>query len=91
MVRDAADRFTMLLPIKMALNILPESSVIFNTVFALFLPSSARARIRIRFTVVRAVSADEKNAERANKATKIIICVASPESSGKSLLFKKYM
>ena len=86
-VRDAADRFTMLLPIRMALNILPESSVIFNTVLALFLPSSARLRIRILFTVVNAVSADEKKADSINSTIRIIICVTSLESNDKSTPF----
>ncbi len=77
----------MLLPIRIALSILPESSVIFNTVFARLLPSSARLRIRILFTVVKAVSADEKNAESISNINRIISCVASPESNYKSSPF----
>ena len=80
---------TILLPINMALNILPELSVIFKTVFARLLPSSARLRIRILLTVVSAVSADEKKAESINRIIKIISCVTSPESNDKSLLFSK--
>lgn len=59
----------MLLPISIAVSILEESSVIFNTVCAFLLPSSARLRIRIRFTVVSAVSAEEKKADSANSTS----------------------
>lgn len=59
--------FTMLLPISMALNIFGELSRIFKIITALLFPSSASERIRILLTVVRAVSADEKNAERNSK------------------------
>ena len=89
MVKDAADKLTMLLPIRMALNILEESSVILRTIWAFLLPSSARLRIRIRFTVVSAVSADEKNAERANKIIRIINCATTLESTGKHHSFLK--
>ena len=75
MVSDAAERFTMLLPISIAVSIFEESSVIFNTIFAFLLPSSARLRIRIRFTVVSAVSAEEKKADSANSTISTINCV----------------
>lgn len=64
-----AERFTTLLPIKMALSILPESSVTFNARAARLLPSSASVRIRMRLKVVKEVSAEEKNAESSNKIT----------------------
>ncbi len=75
------DRFTTLLPIKMALNILPWFSVIDRKEAAFLLPSSARLRIRIRFAVVKDVSADEKIAEKINKINKISNCMASLESN----------
>ena len=77
----------MLLPISIAVSILEESSVIFNTVCAFLLPSSARLRIRIRFTVVSAVSAEEKKADSANSTISTINSIVSFESNDKSLLF----
>ena len=56
-----------------------------TTTFAVLLPSSARVRIRILFTVVKHVSADEKNAESNNKITNTTICMATG-STEKSLL-----
>ena len=70
---EDAERLTILFPIKIALNILPESSVTLSTHAAREFPSSARERIRIRFTVVSAVSAEEKNAESKSRMIKIII------------------
>ena len=70
---EDAERLTILFPIKIALNILPESSVTLSTRAAREFPSSARERIRIRFTVVSAVSAEEKNAESKSRMIKIII------------------
>ena len=54
---------------------------IFSKVFARALPSSARLRIRILLTVVIAVSADEKNAERKSNTSNIINCMTSLESN----------
>ena len=71
--RDDADRFTILLPIKIALSILPELSVMRSTHAALLSPSSASARIRIRFAVVRAVSAEEKKADKQSRITNTAI------------------
>ena len=71
--RDDADRFTILLPIKIALSILPELSVMRGTHAALLSPSSASARIRIRFAVVRAVSAEEKKADKQSRITNTAI------------------
>ena len=71
-VRLDAERFTMLFPIRIALNILPESAVIFKTLAAFGFPSSANVRIRIWFTVVSAVSAEEKKAGSSNNRNKII-------------------
>ena len=72
--RDDADRFTILLPIKIALSILPELSVMRSTHAALLSPSSASARMRIRFAVVRAVSAEEKKADKQSRITNTAIC-----------------
>ena len=76
-VKEEAVRFTMLLPIKMALNIFVGSSINFCTVLAEFVPSSARLLILSLLTVVRAVSADEKKADSASNISKIINCVTS--------------
>ena len=82
--REDAERFTMLFPIKMALNNLPESSVIARTCFARLSPASARERRRILFTVVSAVSAEEKNADKISKMARIISETMSPVSKNKS-------
>ena len=63
----------MLLPIKIAESIFPELSVMRRTVAARLFPASAKVRIRMRLTVIKAVSADEKNAESISKSTKKII------------------
>ena len=76
--REEADRLTILLPIRMAESILPESSVTRRTLSARLLPDSDRVRMRILLTVVRAVSDDEKNAESSSKSIKIISCTMSP-------------
>ena len=62
--------FTILLPIKIALSILPESSITFPSVIAFLLPSSIMERIRIRFTVVNAVSEQEKKADKKRRNNK---------------------
>ena len=68
----------MLFPIKMALSILGEwFSVISSTVAARLLPSSARERILILLTVVRAVSAEEKKADNNNRINNMKNCMAS--------------
>ena len=79
-VSDDAERLTMLLPIRMAESIFGEFSVTLSTFLAFVLPASARVLIRILFTVVRAVSEDEKNAESANSINKNIICDMSSAS-----------
>ena len=79
-VSDDAERFTMLLPIRMAESIFGEFSVTLSTFSAFLLPASARVLMRILFTVVRAVSEDEKNAESANNINKNIICDMSSAS-----------
>lgn len=66
-VSDDTAIFTMLLPIRIALSIFEELSRIFKIITALLFSSSARERMRILLTVVRAVSADEKNAESNSK------------------------
>ena len=73
---EDADRLTTLLHINTELNILLGSSISFATVLARLLPSSARLRIFILLTVVRAVSAEEKNDESISN-TAIIIIVAT--------------
>ena len=74
---DEAVRFTILLPIKTALNILEELSVTASTLAARLLPSSASVRIRMRFTVVREVSAEEKKPDSSNKIIRQINCMIS--------------
>ena len=57
----------MLLQISTALSILEGSSINFKTRFAALLFSSAKERMRILFTVVNAVSAEEKYADNARR------------------------
>ena len=57
----------MLLQISTALSILEGSSINFKTRFAALLFSSAKERMRILFTVVNAVSAEEKYADNMSK------------------------
>ena len=80
LVSDDAERFTILFPISIALNILVGFSQSFKTNAAFLLPSSAIDLRRIWFAVVRQVSAEEKNAERTSKISNIISFEASPES-----------
>ena len=61
-----------LFPIKMALSILDESSVMAKTRTALLSPSSARVRMRMRFEVVSAVSADEKKPDNSSRIIRTI-------------------
>ena len=75
--REEADRFTMLLQINTALSILEGSSTNFKTRLAALLFSSAKARIRILFTVVNAVSADEKKADKISNVMITSIFIAS--------------
>ena len=79
-VREEADKFTTLLPINMALSICVFSSISLSTREAFLFLSSANDLIRILFTVVKQVSADEKKAESASRISKITICRASLES-----------
>ncbi len=67
----------MLLQISTALNILEGSSINFKTRFAALLFSSAKERMRILFTVVNAVSAEEKYADNMSKIIIISIFTAS--------------
>lgn len=59
-MREETDIFTMLFPINTVLSIFGESEIIFSRITARLLPCSARDCIRILFTVVIAVSAEEK-------------------------------
>ena len=81
-----AERFTMLLPINMALSILPESSVIFRARAARLFPSSASVSMRMRLKVVREVSAEEKNAERNSNTANTINWNMSSELNGTPLI-----
>ena len=74
---EEADKLITLLQINIALSILVGSSISLLTVTALLFPSSARLRIFILPTVVSAVSAEEKNADKSNNNKSIIIVVTS--------------
>ena len=78
-IREDAEMFTMLLPIKIALSSLLGFSTSFNTRAALRTLSSARFRKRILLTVVRAVSLDEKNADSRMRTIRAIMLIISPE------------
>lgn len=78
--REDAERLTMLFPIKMELSIFVWLLISFKTNAAFLLPSSAIDFKRILFTVVRHVSAEEKNAENNNSINKINSFEASLES-----------
>ena len=84
--REDAVRLTTLLPIRIALSIFAESSVILSTRAARLFPSSASDRIRMRFTVVSAVSDEEKKADRASRMTRMINCIAELMSKNNSPL-----
>ena len=71
----------MLLQISTALSILEGSSINFKTRFAALLFSSAKERIRILFTVVNAVSAEEKYADNMSKIISIFTASLGPKSS----------
>ena len=79
-VREDADRFTTLFPIRMALRSWVGFSINLKTSPAFFTFSSAMDCIRILFTVVKQVSADEKKAESTNRINKTMIRQASLES-----------
>ena len=72
---EEAVKFTTLFPTRIALSILPWSSRTFVSVTALLSPASARFLIRILFTVVSAVSAEEKNADNPINRIKISNCI----------------
>jgi len=80
---EEADRLTTLLPIRMALSIFPWLAESFSTHWADLLPDSARFRMRILFTVVKAVSEDEKKADNPNKIRITIkrMVIVSPDRS----------
>ena len=78
--RDEAEIFTILLPIRIALNIFGWLSSTFIKVWALLKPASARFLTRILLTAIIAVSDDEKNADNANSPITMSICRACPES-----------
>ena len=87
---EDAERLTTLFPIRMAPSILLWSLLAFKTQAAALSPLSARFRIRIRFTVVRAVSEEEKNAESTRQTTtntKRMTTVSPDRSKIHQLLF----
>ena len=70
-VREDAAIFTMLFPIKIVLSIFRELFKTLSRIMALLSPSSTSILKRTLLMVVRAVSAEEKNAENNNKINKI--------------------
>ena len=84
-VSEDALRFTILLPISIELRSLVGSSTSLSTKAAFLTFSSAIDLMRILLTVVRHVSADEKNAEKTNRISKTIIREASLESKKNQL------
>ena len=85
--REDADRFTILFPMRIALSILLCCSITFDKTTAFSIPDSARVLTLILFTVVSAVSDDEKNADNANKIIKISNCMTSLESKKNHSLY----
>jgi hypothetical protein len=84
---EDAEILTMLFPIKMVLNSFCEFSFSFNTLSAFLLPSSANALILWTLTVVSAVSAEEKNAERITNRISDTARPMELESKSHHLLF----
>ena len=82
-IRDDAVRFTMLLPIRIALSILPYLSSMSIAVCACLFPSSARALSLTLFTVVRAVSAEEKKADKNTRISNENNCMTPSVSKTK--------
>jgi hypothetical protein len=70
--KEDAERFTILLPIKIADSIFLGVDTTFKTLAAFLLPSSAMVFNLILFTVVSAVSADEKKADSASNTNRTI-------------------
>ena len=64
-IREDADIFTILFPMRIVLSIFGESEMTFSRMIARLSPCSDRACILILFTVVMDVSAEEKKAESA--------------------------
>ena len=71
-VADEYDTFAILFPIRIAESIFPLSLVTFKTLAARLSPFSAKFFMRILFTVTRAVSEDEKNAENVERIKKYL-------------------
>lgn len=86
-VREEAVKFTILFPIKIALSNFDGFSINFCTVAALRFLSSASDFIFSLFTVVKAVSADEKKADIKSKHSIIISCGTSLGSKKSSPLY----
>ena len=79
-VMEEAVRLTMLLPIRTALNSFSGLEMSRLTVLARLFPSSSRFLMRILLTVVRAVSAEEKKADKINRIHSTINCVTASAS-----------
>ena len=79
---------TILFPIKTVLSILLCLSWMERTREARLSPSSASVRIRMRLTVVNAVSAEEKKPDKNNRTIRIQICMTPVVSNISSLLEK---
>ena len=75
--REEAEILTILFPIRIALSIFVLLSIIFFTRKAFLLFSSIKVLILILLTVVKAVSADEKNADKKIRKIRIISIVIS--------------
>jgi hypothetical protein len=71
-IRAEALKLTILLPIRIADSILWVSSQILRTRPALLFPSSDRAFILTLLAVIRAVSADEKKADKRTSSTNTV-------------------
>jgi hypothetical protein len=72
---EEAVKLTTLFPTRIALSIFPWFSSIFVSVMAFLLPASASVLTLIRFTVVNAVSADEKNADNETNKINVSNCI----------------
>ncbi len=66
---------TILLPIRMALNIFPYWSKMASTRIAPLLSSSAKVRSRTLLTVEKAVSAEEKKADKSTRTPNEVSCM----------------
>ena len=68
---EDAERFTILFPTRIVVNILLGFSSISDRIFAFLFPSSFNILTRTLLIVVMAVSADEKNADNKSKQQRV--------------------